>query len=114
MNQCQEVQIAAYSLGYFPETKEDADAIGMKRVAEQMEVVCGIIANAFKEVFGEPISNEKFNKIKREKTYDDNDDWETLFFDGKPFMEIGEMTDEFKDIDGVKHMVINQQYRVLA
>lgn len=106
-------EIADYDLERFPEFKDESDALGMDLVQKQMTAVNEIIGRAFSAVFGKPIAIVKLKDIVRDSKVVPGVS-EVLSYEGKPFIEFGEMSESFEERDGSQHMVIRQNYKVLA
>jgi hypothetical protein len=103
------VLIANYPMTNLPTTVEESEAQGKEIVVKQMQVVGDLIASAFQDVFNRNINDVKLSSIKRKKA----GDVEILMHRGRPFLKLGEMTEEFKTIKGQQHMLIHQHYKVL-
>jgi hypothetical protein len=108
------IEIAAYDMGRFPDTQEESDELGLDIVQKQMTALNNAIGGAFMTVFGQPITDVKLDQIMRVSKVGDGIGKETLIYQGTPFLELGEMEEEFAERDGRRHMIINQKIKVLS
>ena len=109
MSEEQTIEIATYDLGHFPETQEESTEEGEAKVAKQFIAVKKLIAGAFQDVFHKNWE-ESFMEDCRYHTVDEK---EVILYKNRPFIELGEMTEDFTMKNGTQHIVINQSYRVL-
>jgi len=103
------IEIAAYDMCHFPETQDESTEIGHQLVAKQIVAVKSLIAAAFQDVFHKNWE-ERFT-IQCERMQIDGKD--VLFYRNRPFLELGEMEEEFKMRNGAQHLVFTQSYQVL-
>ena len=103
------VEIAAYDMGYFPSTQEEADERGKGMVAKQFIAIKKLIAGAFQDVFKKNWQEACMADCKRLP----DGDKEIVFYKNRPFLELGEMVEDFGMKNGSQHIIINQSYRVL-
>jgi hypothetical protein len=103
------IEIADYDMGHFPETQEESTEIGMRIVAKQTLAVKRLIAGAFQDVF-HVNWDESFVEDCQRVTQDDK---EIIMYKNRPFIELGEMEEDFVTKGGTQHMVIKQCYKVL-
>ena len=109
-----DVVIAQYSLGYFPETQEESTKMGQEIVAKQTIAINRLIGVAFEQVFGRMFDDSLLPECTRVQMGNIPDGKQLLMWNNNPFLELGEIEEEFKDVDGVPHIVFSQQYRVLT
>jgi len=109
MDRNSSIEIASYDMGYFPETQDESTEIGQKLVAKQFIAVKRLIAGAFQDVFHKNW-DESFIPDCTRTTLDGK---ETVFYKNRPFLELGEMEEDFVVKNGNTHLVIKQTYKVL-
>jgi len=103
------IEIYAYDMGNFPETQDESTEIGQKIVAKQFIAVKKLIAGAFQDVFHKNWEESFMEDCKRLSVGDK----EIVLYKNRPFVELGEMEEEFITKGGTQHFVINQSYKVL-
>lgn len=103
------IEIAAYDMGYFPETQDESTELGQKIVAKQFIAIKRLIAAAFQDVFNKNWDESLMEDCKRVSL----DNKETIFYKNRPFLELGEVEEDFVMKNGTQHLVFNQSYKVL-
>jgi hypothetical protein len=109
MSNDQTVEIAAYDMGYFPETQDESTEIGKRMVAKQFIAIKKLIEGAFQDVFHKNWEESFMADCTRLPV----DDKEVVMYKNRPFLELGEMEEDFAMKNGTQHLIINQNYRVL-
>jgi len=106
----QTVEIAAYDMGYFPETQDESTEIGKTLVSKQFIAIKKLIAGAFQDVFHKNWNESYMEDCARLPISDGR---EIVLYKNRPFLELGDMEDSLEMKNGTQHMVISQAYRVL-
>jgi hypothetical protein len=103
------IEIAAYDMGHFPETQDESTDLGKAIVAKQFVAVKKLIAGAFQDVFHKNWEESFMKDCKRlpagEKMI--------VLYKNRPFLELGEIEEDFVMKNGTQHLVFNQSYRVM-
>lgn len=103
------IEIAAYDMAKFPETQDESTELGQQIIANQFIVTKGLIAGAFQDVFHKNWEDSYMEDCQRIS----QNDRIIVMYKNRPFLELGEMQEEFGMKNGTPHLIINQIYKVL-
>ena len=103
------IEIAAYDMGHFPETQDESTEIGQKLVARQYLATMELIAASFQDVFHKNWDDSCMADCQRLP----GDGKEIVMYKNRPFLELGEVEEDFVMKNGTQHLVFNQSYKVL-